>query len=55
MNLCYIDVGNVPMSIWPDIVRWMIDTFAPGSWDMPDDTTLVTTEENYTLLMLRWA
>lgn len=47
-------IGHIPMSIWPEICSWMLATFDWDSWDLIDDDTLETTEENYTLLMLRW-
>lgn len=48
-------IGDIPMSIWPNIVAWMVATLEPGTYGLIDDCTLATTEENFTLLCLRWA
>jgi hypothetical protein len=49
------DISDIPLSIWPDVVRWMVATFDAGSWDIVEYNMLETTEENFTLLCLRWA
>lgn len=47
-------IGDIPLAIWPDVAKWMIAVWEPGSWDIIDDDTIETTEENVTLLYLKW-
>lgn len=49
------DIRYIPESIWPEVCSWIFATFEWDSWDLIDDNTLETTEENIALFILRWS